>query len=125
MTTPPFDRWSEDEALRELARLARDLRDVDADEAWRRLGRLTAEQRAAVQATLREFARTRLSGEVHAVPRRGVHPITPVSESWRGKGQDGAWTLGNCREPSGALAAGAAGAPPLESGDALAHAAQL
>ncbi len=24
MTTPPLDRWAEDEALRELARLARD-----------------------------------------------------------------------------------------------------
>jgi hypothetical protein len=30
MTTPPLDRWSEDEALHELARLARDLPDVDA-----------------------------------------------------------------------------------------------
>jgi hypothetical protein len=45
MTTPPLERWSEDEALRELARLARDLPDVDASGAWRRLGRLTAEQR--------------------------------------------------------------------------------
>jgi hypothetical protein len=44
MTTPSLDRWSEDEALRALARLARDLPDVDAGEAWRRLGRLTAEQ---------------------------------------------------------------------------------
>ena len=34
MTTPPLDRWSEDEALRELGRLARDLPDVDAAEAW-------------------------------------------------------------------------------------------
>ena len=40
-------RWAEDEALRELARLARDLPDVDAAEAWRRLGRLTREQREA------------------------------------------------------------------------------
>ena len=37
MTGPPLERWSEDEALRELARLARDLPVVDADEAWRRL----------------------------------------------------------------------------------------
>jgi hypothetical protein len=40
----PLDRWADDEALREFARLARDLPDVDADEAWRRLERLTAEQ---------------------------------------------------------------------------------
>ncbi len=32
MTTPLLERWAEDEALRELARLARDLPDVDADE---------------------------------------------------------------------------------------------
>jgi hypothetical protein len=38
MATPPLDRWAEDEALRELARLALDLPDVDAAEAWRRLG---------------------------------------------------------------------------------------
>ena len=50
MTTPPLDRWSEDEALRELASLARDL--PDTDEAWRRLGRLTAEQRARVMQAL-------------------------------------------------------------------------
>ena len=43
----------------ELARLACDLPDVDADEAWRRLGRLTAEQRALVHATLRTLTRTR------------------------------------------------------------------
>lgn len=34
--------------LRELAGLAHDLPDVDAHEAWRQLGRLTGEQRAAV-----------------------------------------------------------------------------
>jgi hypothetical protein len=45
MTDPPLDRWAEDEALRALARLARDLPAVDAKEAWRRLGELTAEQR--------------------------------------------------------------------------------
>ena len=48
MATPP----SEDEALRELPRLARDLPDVDADEAWRRLGRLTGEQRRLVYRAL-------------------------------------------------------------------------
>jgi hypothetical protein len=48
MTTPPLERWTEDGALRELARpLAADLLEVDADEAWRRLGRLTAEQSSA------------------------------------------------------------------------------
>ena len=55
MTTPPLDRWAEDEALRELARLARDLPDVDAAEAWRRLGRLTAEQRRLVYRALGAF----------------------------------------------------------------------
>ncbi len=34
--------------MRDLAGLAHDLPDVDADEAWRQLGRLTGEQRAAV-----------------------------------------------------------------------------
>jgi hypothetical protein len=53
MTTPPLERWSEDEALRELARLARDLPDVDADEAWRRRGRLTAERALVMQALSR------------------------------------------------------------------------
>ena len=33
VTTPPLGRWAEDEALRELARQARDVPDVDADEA--------------------------------------------------------------------------------------------
>jgi hypothetical protein len=53
---PPLDRWAEDEAPRELARLARDLPYVDADEAWRRLGRLTAEQRALVLAAVHRAA---------------------------------------------------------------------
>ena len=52
MTTPRLDRWSEDEALREFARMGRDLPDVDAAEAWRRLGRLTAEQRQLVYRAL-------------------------------------------------------------------------
>ena len=53
MTTPPLDRWAEEEAPRELARLARDLYDVDADEAWRRMGRLTEDQRAQVIGALK------------------------------------------------------------------------
>ena len=56
MTAPHLERWSEDEALRKLARLARELPEVDADEAWRRLGRLTAEQRALVLAAVRGAA---------------------------------------------------------------------
>jgi hypothetical protein len=52
MTSPPLDRWAEDEALHELARLARELPGVDADEAWRRLGRLTEEQRARITRAL-------------------------------------------------------------------------
>ncbi len=48
MSHPPLDRWAEDEALRELARLARDLPNVDAGEAWRRLGRLSDEQRGTI-----------------------------------------------------------------------------
>ena len=54
---PPLDRWSEDEVLGEVARFAADLPHVDADEAWRRLGRLTAEQRALVLAAVRGAAR--------------------------------------------------------------------
>lgn len=53
MTNPPLERWAEDEALRELSRLARDLPEVGPQEAWRRLGRLTEEQRAAVIGALR------------------------------------------------------------------------
>jgi len=49
----PLDHWAENEALRELARLARDLPDVDASEAWRQLGRLTAELRRLVYRALR------------------------------------------------------------------------
>jgi len=47
--TPDLDRWADDGALRELARLAHDLPNVDADEAWRRLGRLTDAQRVVVE----------------------------------------------------------------------------
>jgi hypothetical protein len=56
MITPPLERWPEDEALRELAHLAHDLPVGDAEEALRRLERLTAEQRALVMQAL-----TRLS----------------------------------------------------------------
>jgi hypothetical protein len=52
MTTRPLDRWAEEGALRELARLARDVPEVDAAEAWRWLGRLTAEQRQLVNRAL-------------------------------------------------------------------------
>jgi len=41
---PPMDRWEEEGALRELARLAADLPDVGADKAWERLDRLTETQ---------------------------------------------------------------------------------
>jgi hypothetical protein len=49
---PPLERWAEDVALCELARLARDLPDVGPAEVWRRLGRLTLDQRTIVIATL-------------------------------------------------------------------------
>ena len=52
---PPIERWAREEALREIVRLARDLADVDADEAWRRLQRLTLEQRAGVTEVLRKM----------------------------------------------------------------------
>jgi hypothetical protein len=51
-TPPPLDVWSTDGAHRELVRLARDLPTVDADEAWRRLGRLTEGQRAVVHSAM-------------------------------------------------------------------------
>jgi hypothetical protein len=54
-TGPDLKRWAADEALRELARLARDLPDVDADEAWRRLGRLTENQRGKIVEVLKEL----------------------------------------------------------------------
>ncbi|MEZ0284354.1 MAG: hypothetical protein ACAH79_03860 [Thermoleophilia bacterium] len=56
MTTPPIDRRAGDGALHELTRLACDLPDLDADEARRRLERLTAEQRAVVEGTLERLA---------------------------------------------------------------------
>ena len=48
MAMPPLERWAEDEALHELARQVGDIHVVDADEAWRRMGRLTEGQRAQV-----------------------------------------------------------------------------
>jgi hypothetical protein len=60
---PPLDRWAEEQALRELARLARDLPYAGAAEVWRRLGRLTGEQRAAVIAALRQIAGAGRRGE--------------------------------------------------------------
>jgi hypothetical protein len=52
MSSALLDRWAEDGALDDLARLARDLPRVDA-EALRRLERLTLEQRALVMEALR------------------------------------------------------------------------
>lgn len=56
MDEPPFETWSEDEALREIARLARDLPRLDADEAHRRLERLTDGQRRLVEEAVRRMA---------------------------------------------------------------------
>jgi hypothetical protein len=56
VTGPPIDAWARAGAMDELARLARDLPRVDADEAWRRLGRLTEEQREHVIGALRSLA---------------------------------------------------------------------
>lgn len=42
---PPLDAWARAEARRVLEGLAGDLRRIEADEAWRRLGRLTPGQR--------------------------------------------------------------------------------
>lgn len=50
--SPPIDQWARDEVLRELARLASDLPHVDFDEAWRRLQRLTLDQRAELAEAL-------------------------------------------------------------------------
>ena len=49
----PLDRWEEEGALRELARLAAELPDVGADKAWERLDRLTEAQRVAIEDVLR------------------------------------------------------------------------
>ena len=38
---PPLDRWEEQGAIQELERLAADLPQAGADEAWERLERLT------------------------------------------------------------------------------------
>ena len=50
---PPLDRWEEQGAIQELERLAAELPQVGADEAWQRLERLSDTQRAAIEAVLR------------------------------------------------------------------------
>ena len=50
---PPLDRWEEQGAIQELERLAAELPQVGADEAWERLERLTETQRAAIEDVLR------------------------------------------------------------------------
>ena len=57
MRPPPLERWAEDIALGELTRLARDLPDISPSEAWRRLGRLSLDQRTVVIATLARATR--------------------------------------------------------------------
>jgi hypothetical protein len=59
MATPPLDRWAGNVTFRELARLARDSPDVDAGQAWRQPGRLTAEQRRCVDWALEALRETR------------------------------------------------------------------
>ncbi len=55
--SPPLDRWSRDEALREAARIARRLPFEDYDRDVRpRLRRLTPAQRVLVRDTLRGWA---------------------------------------------------------------------
>ena len=56
---PPIDDWSDEEILRALARLARDLPNVDADETRERLERVTDEQRHVVEGIIE-----RLAGEI-------------------------------------------------------------
>jgi hypothetical protein len=48
-------RLSNERCYARARRLARDLPDVDAEEAWRRLERLTAEQRAQITAAIVEL----------------------------------------------------------------------
>ena len=60
MTDPPLDRWEEEGALRELARLAADLSSVGADHAWARLDRLTTTQRRCIEDLLRAVERMEL-----------------------------------------------------------------
>src|SRR5207344_3046566 len=51
--TPPLDRWEEEGAIQELERLAAELPQVGADQAWERLERLTETQRAAIENVLK------------------------------------------------------------------------
>jgi hypothetical protein len=54
MADPPIDRWSREEALREIVRIARDLPATGAErELAARLARLTPEQRRIVREGLR------------------------------------------------------------------------
>jgi hypothetical protein len=50
---PPLDRWEEEGAIAELARLAAELPRVDADRVWERLDRLTVKQRRCIEDLLR------------------------------------------------------------------------
>jgi hypothetical protein len=56
---PDLDRWEEEGALRELARLAANLPNVGADKAWERLDRLTQTQREAIEDVELELTRFR------------------------------------------------------------------
>lgn len=49
MIESPLDRWEEEGAMTELVRLAAELPDVGADQAWARLDRLTATQRRCIE----------------------------------------------------------------------------
>jgi hypothetical protein len=54
MVDPPIERWSQDEALREVVRIARELPRRGAErEVAARLARLTPEQRRIVREGLR------------------------------------------------------------------------
>ena len=56
MADPPIDRWSHEEALREIVRIARQLPRRSAErELTARLGRLTREQRRIVREGLRSW----------------------------------------------------------------------
>lgn len=54
---PPVDDWERQGALRELTRVARDLRREDADAVVARLGRLTEDQRNAVADAMERILR--------------------------------------------------------------------
>jgi hypothetical protein len=50
---PLLDRWEEEGAIQELERLAAELPQVGAHQAWERLERLTNTQRAAIEDVLK------------------------------------------------------------------------